>query len=460
MNIKEIIKEATGKNVVDCEYYKDVWLSWYEGNVKDFHTYKTFNGIQDVTCYRKTLNMAKKVCEDWANLLLNEKTDYTIEGDDNQETLNRLMNDIGFWAKGNDGVEKTFALGNGAFVESFTDDRKPKIQFINATKIYPITIEDGVVTESAFASVNTNNINIQIHLKDADGNYIIRTLIGDVNGKDYIMHFNDIDRDYIFETKTKIPFFQFYKPAIANNIDIDNPLGISVFANAKDELKGVDLAYDGYCNEMEVGKLRAFIDKRLTKFVNGQKQPIFNNRDTFFYCLGNGEDESKKPMEFYAPTLRVTDYFNGINNSLNLLSAKVGFGANHYRFDQGGISTATQVISENSEMFRTLKKHEIVLNEVLIGVIKALIYICNNFCDETYRFTDVEKINIEIKFDDSIIEDKESQKQSDRQDVAMGVMSKAEFRSKWYNEDEETAKKIIDEIKASEPNISNFFSGE
>ena len=37
---------------------------------------------------------------------------------------------------------------------------------------------------------------------------------------------------------------------------------------------------------------------------------------------------------------------------------------------------------------------------------------------------------------------------NDRLDVSMGVMSKAEYRSKWYNEDLETAQAAIDEMNS------------
>lgn len=460
MDLKGIVKQVTGKEPLDYQDYQSVWLSWYKGNVEKFHTYQEYNGNNNVTLKRKTLGMAKKSCEDWANLLLNEKTDVTIDGEENQNNLNDLLYDVEFWAKGNEGVEKTFALGMGAFVESWKDDGTPKIQFVNRSKVVPITIEDDKVVECAFVSINSNTVVIQFHLRDNDGYYLIRTLIGEKQNNDLCMHFGDIDRDYIVETKTRVPMFQIFKPNIANNINIDSPLGISIFANAIDEMEGVDLAYDGFCNEMRNGKLKTFVDKKLTKIVEGQQKPVFDNRDTFFYQIGNGNDDTKKPFEFYAPTLRVTDYFNGINNALNLFSAKVGFGANHYRFDQNGVSTATQVISENSEMFRVLKKHEIILNDVIIGVCRALMYICNTFGNGKYRFTDPENVHIEVKFDDSIIEDKESQKASDRQDVSNGIMSKAEYRSKWYNEDLETAQEKIDEIKSNEPSMTSFFSGE
>ena len=86
-------------------------------------------------------------------------------------------------------------------------------------------------------------------------------------------------------------------------------------------------------------------------------------------------------------------------------------------------------------------------------------YICNTFGDGTYKF--VEDANIEIKFDDSIIEDKESEKSSDRVDVNMDIMSKPEYRAKWYNEDMETAQRNIDDISQNkQSNMANFFSEE
>ena len=45
----------------------------------------------------------------------------------------------------------------------------------------------------------------------------------------------------------------------------------------------------------------------------------------------------------------------------------------------------------------------------------------------------------------SIIEDKTTERQSDRQDVAMGAMSLAEYRAKWYGETPEQAQKNLPE---------------
>ena len=52
-------------------------------------------------------------------------------------------------------------------------------------------------------------------------------------------------------------------------------------------------------------------------------------------------------------------------------------------------------------------------------------------------------VQISVKFDDSIIEDKTAERAQDRQDVSMGVMSLVEYRMKYYGEDESTAKKNL-----------------
>ena len=76
-------------------------------------------------------------------------------------------------------------------------------------------------------------------------------------------------------------------------------------------------------------------------------------------------------------TLRSAEHNTGIQDQLNILSSKCGFGESYYRFNGGSVATATQVISENSTMFRTIKKHEIILNDVLVELCRILLRLGN-----------------------------------------------------------------------------------
>ena len=138
-----------------------------------------------------------------------------------------------------------------------------------------------------------------------------------------------------------------------------------------------------------------------------------------------------------------------MQDMLNILSSRCGFGENHYRYDNGSVSTATQIISENSEMYRTITKHEIILRSVLTELTRTVLRLGNTYMDAGLD----ENVQISIDFDDSIIEDKETEFNRDARMVQMGIMQPYEFRMKHMNEDEATA-------KAALPKMESLVSGE
>ena len=107
-----------------------------------------------------------------------------------------------------------------------------------------------------------------------------------------------------------------------------------------------------------------------------------------------------------------------------------------------GVATATQIISVNSEMFRNIKKHEIIIEDALITIVKAMLYAINTFTSDNVNTL----AEITIKFDDSIVVDESAERTQDLVDVNAGIMSKVEYRMKWYNEDENTASQKIEEM--------------
>ena len=120
-----------------------------------------------------------------------------------------------------------------------------------------------------------------------------------------------------------------------------------------------------------------------------------------------------------------------------------GLGDRYYRFDAGGVATATQVISENSNLFRTLKKHEIIVDRAFKELTSIILAMGKETTDPSLD-PDVE---ITIDFDDSIIEDKQAEYQRDREMVSMGVMRLEEFRAKYLNEDIEKARQNLPEAQ-------------
>lgn len=450
--IKTILKDKRIYYNLRSEYLS-LWKNWYEGFDKDFHVYQVYNGTNYVKCTKKTLGMAKQVCEDWRSLLLNEKTDIVLPKN-KKKILDLILKRTKFWNKANDGLEISYALGIGAFVnriENVTISNDGRIikrgkfntDFIDAERIYPITIENGIITECAFASFSTRKVNIQVHLFE-DNQYDIYQYTLSYDGTNWVLN-GDYD---VFRTGSDIAWFSFIKPQITNNLDLCNSTGISIYANSIDTLKALDNKYDSFDNEFNLGRKRVYVSAEATQITNqnGKQDyvPTFDPSDVVFYRLP-ADNENKQYVQTDTSQLRVQEHISAINQELNILSSKCGLGENYYKFDGGGrpVQTATAAILQQGNLFRKIKKEEIGLEDFLLNFTRSLIYICNNFTDD--NFGDVNDNDIIITFDDSIIDDKDKQRATDLADYNAGTMSLVEYRMKWYSEDYDTAMKYIRE---------------
>ena len=143
--------------------------------------------------------------------------------------------------------------------------------------------------------------------------------------------------------------------------------------------------------------------------------------------------------------IRAAAHSQAINDFLNILSVKCGFGTQHYRFENGNIQTATQIISENSDLYKTIVKHEIILDNVLKELVRIIVRL-GNILGAGLN----EEAEVIIDFDDSIIEDTATERKEDRLDVSMGVMRLEEYRAKYYGETEEEAAKNLPEPALTE----------
>ena len=67
---------------------------------------------------------------------------------------------------------------------------------------------------------------------------------------------------------------------MVNNADDDttNPMGVSLFANAIDIIRKIDLEYDSYANEFSLGRKRIFVAPEFLSNTNGS--PVFDPNDS------------------------------------------------------------------------------------------------------------------------------------------------------------------------------------
>jgi len=382
--------------------------------------------------------MPKKVCEDWADVLYNEKVKIQVSNDKDTELLSDILEKNNFQVMTNKGIEKSFALGNGMLVlsvqrlktdgENYIVDEKtyPNIEFVGAKKIYPLSWNNDEITECGFITNKTEKgtkyTYISFHVLNEKGNYVIKNykfkclnnLLTPVEDESVIEE---------FDTRSNIPWFAPLGPNICNNIDEDSPFRLSIYANSIHTFMNIDNIYDSKDLEVTLGRRRTFVSEDLLTYDDGKGSPVFDPNDISVYVLPKGFNKDDF-IQSDNDSLRTDTMISDLNTELNILSSKVGFGNERYKFDRGDIQTATGIISANSDMFRTIKKHELVLESSLKRLIKAIMYACNTFTN--YKFTDIEQ-EIKIDFDDSIIEDKGAEQARASLEVGQGLRSKVDY---------------------------------
>lgn len=450
------------------------WKSWYDGYMPSFHNYTVFNGTTQVKCQRASMQLGKSVSESLANLLFNERCGIVVDDKSSQEFVDEVFDQNDLWVLLNECQESKCWAGTycyipyakGVQIDRDTGELRGGdsigINCVSALNIVPLSWENRQISEIAVASEHTHQneryIYLQLFLIGVDGKYVVENHVflekkgGDGKGIYELDSYADIPRfanlPRRYTTGSALRPFVIDRLNIANNYDQDNPLGVAVFANAIDSIKLCDTIFDSLKNEFVLGKKRIMVTEDAMKITVGGTsenpiyQPTFDPSDLEFYVMKrdkeNGEEEPY--IRELNMTLRVDDHESALQQALNIFSSQCGLGENYFRYDQGSLATATQVISENATMFRTLKKHEIILDAVLTDLVRLILYIGKSMLG---RKDIREDADIKIQFDDSIIEDTGAQRERDRQDVLSGIASRTRYLMKYYSMDEDTAREEL-----------------
>ncbi|MDO5125346.1 MAG: hypothetical protein Q4D35_03100 [Ruminococcus sp.] len=480
----EIINYLNRKYGYDLtnDYYSKIeeWTDWWKGYHEPFHHIKYENGEKKRSRDMYTMKMAKKISEDWASILINDKTFIKLDDKVSERFLigdtqnGGVFGSNNFWDQANDLMEKMMYSGTAAIVIKLKnalikDNGKLKpaadtvidLSYLSADKIIPLTIENGDITEAAFCSdvciKGKNRTYLEMHLIK-NNEYVIENhmFTVDEKNKDLLKEI-DLPEGYpsVIHTGSDRPWFSICKPAIVNPFDSNHGMGCAVFANAIDNLKGVDLAYNNLNSDFWLGQKKVFLNRNLLADMAGGKKvtPDEVNQQLFYYIGETMDDGSGKQLVHeHNPDLRVTDNTAGIQAQLDYLSFKVGFGTKHYQFNSGSIVTATQYTGDKQDLIQNAHKHFIKVESFLYRLVKTILWIGHNYIDTSIK----DDCKINVIFDQSPLVDENAERQRDKDDVSAGLMQKWEYRVKWYGETEKQAKKILADGEPDDDELMGF----
>ena len=347
-------------------------------------------------------------------------------------------------------------------------DNKYKIEFdyVKATDFYPLSFSaNGKITEAAFVEriftkdsiyskveyhqlVGTTLTVRNLAFKNNNNKSIVFSTINSQLGtqislKD-VPEWSNLEDTVQIENVDEL-LFAYFKMPQANTIDLTSPLGVSGFSRAVDLIRDADEQYSDLLWEFEGGQLAIDVDRTAFNPLmdkNGEPSalPKFQNR-LFRHGLDLGEDDT---YNVFSPNLRDSNIINGLNNILMHVEDACALA-------RGTISNVTYSEARTATELKILKQRTYAANKdiqtELQETLEQVIHIMDKYCD-LYNIVGGSSDDYEVAYDwdDSILIDKDSERQVDMLDVNEGRMSKVEYRMKWYGETEVQANESLQRI--------------
>lgn len=424
------LKQVIGKDIALSDKMIDAINNWK----------RMLNGEADwITDYITSLGIEEGICREFADCALvemetsvsNERLDKIYQK--NIVSLNENLQEglaLGsFVLKPLGGTAAEFVSADKIIPISFGDDGKPNdIAFLTVKKVgdtdYFTRFErhyfvNGNLTieNKCFHSQTANDIGLPCNLEAVEG-------------------WENIEPGPITYPGMNRMDFGFYRNPIKNKID-GSTCGISIFDSATDMIKKADIQGARLDWEYESGERAIHVDSRALKQdkttgrfgMSKLNKRLYRGMD-----LEAGKDQEL--LKEYSPEMRDESFKRGLEEYKREIEFSVGLAYGDLSNAQEVAKTATEIKASKNRKYNRVTAIQNNLYDCLEDFVAGLAFY-NSMLNSGYEFS--------CKFNDSILTDEETERQQDRQDVSMGVMSHLEYRMKWYNEDEETAKKMLPE---------------
>ena len=421
------------------------WYLWWTARAGWYtETYPDADG-RPVTRSRLSIRPARRICREWASLLASEVT-LSADGERADAWLAGWAERQGFQGAFQDFVERTFALGTGALgLWADTEAGEVRLRRYDARMVAPISWDGDGVEECAMftqAFLRGRPVDqLQLHRLDREtGTYHILTSVFE-DGREVAV--DGVEPD--FDTGSTEPTFAVFRPAIENTYEDLSPYGVSVFADAVDAIKTVDMAWTALYDEVDLGRMMLMLPDSMiaTDPKTNRPRPFGEGDAQRLYRLsasdGMGGD---KPYSF-TPGLRVDALYRAYGAALAQMGDLSGFGLTYFKPDKsGGVKTATEVAADSSELMRNVRKHEQLMGASLSRVLAGTLQ-----CARERLGADVEpgEVAVAVGWDDSIVTDTASEKNMALAEIqALGVRElKVRYLQRYFGYPEDEAERMV-----------------
>lgn len=312
------------------------------------------------------------------------------------------------------------------FIDQFTKNNKyytrleyHRFETINNERVY-------IITNKAFKSDNKATLGFEISLDKVDkwANLVPEVPVTGINK----------------------PLFGYFRMPNANNVDIDSPLGVSIFSKAVESIKDFDMWYSKWRREGKLSDKYLFVDEQamLKPGATGANKAVVNNPLPELIKGLRFGNNANKCIEEFNPEIRVEDFKIALQTQLDIISVQCGFSSGYFSFDtKSGVVTATQIQSEDQRTNSTCTDIQQNYKLAVEGLIYAM-----EIMQSLYELTPDEDVDISFYLRDLYVNADEDRKRAFE-------LSEKKYIPKWkYLVDyegysEEDAKKLVAEAEGT-----------
>ena len=394
-----------------------------------------------------TLNLPSAISSEMARLVtLEMKTEIT--GGERADWLNKQYQPV--IKKARQFTDYACAMG-GVVLKPYVSGDRIFVSVVQAIDFYPTSFDsDGDVTGGIFADYayigNHKYTRLEEHKLQNKTltitNKVFKAVVSEISSTHENVLGNETSLTEVPEWAEIAPvvtinnvertLFQYFKMPFANSIEPRSPLGVSVFARAEEQIKEADRQWSETMWEFDGGEMAIYASHTLFRLDKDGNPIIPKGKERLFHSLEYNREEK---FETHNPAFRDQSLFNGLNRIVQRIEFLCGLAYGTISEPTAIDKTATEVKQSRQRSFSTVVDIQKALQDALDHLVYAMDVLAT-----LYELAPEGEYEVSYYWDDSLIVDSGEQRMIDLQEVAAGIMQLWEYRMKWYNEDETTAK--------------------
>ena len=421
------------------------------------------------------LNLSKAVCSELAGMVWTDQTEVTVStagielAENEEDPLQKFVRKSAleknnFGVKMGETIEQAAALG-GAALKVWRDVRHDgegrevegseslKIGYCMADQFIPTAWDNAEISEAVFISRQAKGGYYYTRLEWHKWDGVTYTITNELYRSDMFKMGSTEPQDilgmrvplaeiypFLDETATvdgiENTLFSYFRTPTANNIDDNSPLGVSIYANAMETLHALDICFDSFVREFRLGKKRIIVPARMIKTVidpvSGEPRRYFDATDETYEALSTDDPDSLK-IQDNSIELRVDEHVSAMNAFLNIFCLQVGLSSGTFSFDaKSGLKTATEVVSENSKTYKTVKNFQNMIRPAVVRLVENIITVAALYDMKTEDGQSVRELaergyTVNVAMDDGITQDRQTNINEGMALVGAGLLSKKTF---------------------------------